>query len=445
MNLDQTMLARILTMMTLSFHIIFATLGVGMPLVISIAEFLGIRRGDDHYLQMAKRWSKGYTVTVAVGVVTGTCIGLQLSLLWPTFMKLGGDAIALPLFLETFAFFFEAIFLGIYLYSWNRFSNPWIHWALGIPVLVGSSLSAFFIMTVNAFMNAPQGFKLQDGKIVDVQPILAMFNPATPTKAGHMILSAWATTAFVLACLAAYRMLKGNKQEYVKKALRLTMVLSLVFSSGTALYGDLAGKYLAKHQPEKLAAAEWHFDTGTQASLVLGGVLNEQTHEISYGVKIPYLLSFLATGSPTGEVKGLNEVAKDLQPPLFVHYLFDAMAGIGSYMVLVPLLYFLWTRKRGREVPKGLMRLIVWGGPLAMLAIQLGWVFSEVGRQPWILVGYLKTGASATTSAHVGSMVILFGLLYVFLGVAASRVLLRMFRNNPIPADVDQGREPHVA
>jgi cytochrome d ubiquinol oxidase subunit I len=436
MELDNTMLARILTSLTLGFHIIFAALGVGFPVLISIAEWLGIRRKDPVYTLMARRWLKGFTVTVAVGVVTGTCIGLQLSLLWPSFMKIAGEAIALPLFLETFAFFFEAIFLGIYLYTWDRFRNPYIHWLFSLPVIIGSTASAFFIMTVNAFMNAPQGFTLANGTIVDIQPLVAMFNPATPSKAGHMILSSYATSAYVLAAIAAYRLLKGGGHEYYRKALTYTVSMALLFSVGTAVWGDFAGKYLAAYQPEKLAAAEWHFETMPQASLILGGVLDKETMTVKHGLEIPYALSILASGSPDAVVKGLDQIPRELWPPLFIHYLFDGMVVIGVYMTLIPVLYFLFRKWRKGEVPKWLLRAILWGAPLSMLAIELGWIFSEIGRQPWILVGYMKTAHAATTADNVGEMLVLFTLLYLFLGVVSTLVLKRMFKNNPVEAEL---------
>ncbi|TRY23939.1 cytochrome ubiquinol oxidase subunit I [Brevibacillus sp. LEMMJ03] len=435
MELDNTMLARILTSLTLGFHIIFAALGVGIPVMISIAEWLGIRRNDPMYTLMARRWVKGFTVTVAVGVVTGTCISLQLSLLWPSFMKIAGEAIALPLFLETFAFFFEAIFLGIYLYTWDRFANPYVHWFFSIPVVIGSTASAFFIMTVNAFMNAPQGFTLQNGAIVDIQPLVAMFNPATPTKAGHMILSSYAASAFVLAAIAAWKLLKGSRHEYYRKALTFTIGLALLFSFGTALWGDLAGKYLAEYQPAKLAAAEWHFETRPRAELVVGGVLDPETLEVKNALKLPYVLSILATGSPNGTVTGLDQIPRELWPPLFIHYLFDGMVAIGVYMLIVPLLYFAVRRWKKGEVPRLLLRAIVLGAPLAFLAIELGWIFSEIGRQPWILVGYMKTQHAATTADNVGQMLVLFGLLYAFLAVVCTLVLRRMFANKPVEAE----------
>lgn len=306
MEWDTLILSRLLTSLTLGFHIIFATLGVGVPVMISIAEFLGMKKKDPHYLLMARRWTRGFVITVAVGVVTGTCIGLQLSLLWPSFMKVAGHVISLPLFLETFAFFFEAIFLGIYLYTWDRF-KPMVHWLLTIPIILGSTASAFFITTVNAFMNTPQGFTLENGVITDIQPLAAMFNPATPSKTTHVIVSAYLTSAFILAAITAFSVLRRRGGEYQQKALKLTMAACLIFALGTAAAGDWSGKFLAEHQPEKLAAAEWHFETERQAPLILGGVLDPESLDVRYGLSLPYTLSILAHGDPNAEVTGLKE------------------------------------------------------------------------------------------------------------------------------------------
>ena len=228
-NEDALFYSRILTELTLSFHIIYATIGVGIPLMIMIAQWIGIKKNDEHYILLARRWTRGFVITVAVGVVTGTAIGLQLSLLWPNFMELAGNVIALPLFMETFAFFFEAIFLGIYLYTWDRFENQRKHLLLLIPVAIGASFSAVFITMVNAFMNAPQGFDVVNGQLINIHPLVAMFNPAMPTKVAHVVVTAYMTSAFVLASIAAFRLLKGSNHVYHKKALYLTMKLGLVF------------------------------------------------------------------------------------------------------------------------------------------------------------------------------------------------------------------------
>ncbi|MCD1258924.1 cytochrome ubiquinol oxidase subunit I [Paenibacillus athensensis] len=432
MHYDPVLYSRILTELTLAFHILFATVGVGIPVLIALAEWTGIRRKDPYYTMLARRWARGFVITVAVGVVTGTAIGLQLSLLWPSFMRIAGQAIALPLFMETFAFFFEAIFLGIYLYTWDRFRKPITHFLLAIPVIIGSSASAFFITTVNAFMNTPQGFKLENGSIVDIQPLVAMFNPATPTKVAHVLASSYMTSAFVLAAIAAFSLLKNRGSLYHRKALKLTMTAALVFSVATAAVGDLSGKFLAKYQPEKLAAAEWHFETAEQAPLVLGGYLTPD-HEIKYGLKIPYALSILAHGTPTSEVQGLNETPENERPPLYVHYIFDLMVSIGIFLTLLALAY-MWTQRRGSKsrYPRWLLRLIVWAGPLAMLGIECGWVYAEVGRQPWILRGYMKTIDGATTSMHVDTMLVLFCFLYLLLGFTVVKVLGKLFKNNEV-------------
>jgi cytochrome bd ubiquinol oxidase subunit I len=346
-------------------------------------------------------------------------------------MKIAGQVISLPLFMETFAFFFEAIFLGIYLYTWDRFKNKMYHWVLSIPIIIGSSASAFFITTVNAFMNTPQGFKLENGVITHIEPLVAMFNPATPTKVLHVLTSAYLTSACVLAAITAWAMLKGKRDEYYKKALKLTMTATFIFAVLTAVVGDLSAKFLANYQPEKLAAAEWHFETEKDADLILFGYLDEN-NEVKKAIRIPKALSFLAHGDVNAEVIGLNEFPKDEIPPLWVHYMFDLMVVIGFYTVFVSLLYIIFmTSKRWNEHNKWLLWAIVAGGPLSMLAIEFGWIFAEVGRQPWILRGYMKVSEGATTSEHVGLMFILFLVLYIVLAWICTSVLLRMFRKNP--------------
>jgi cytochrome bd ubiquinol oxidase subunit I len=433
---DPVLLSRILTYLTLGFHAIFATIGVGIPMMIAIAEWMGMKRNDPHYTLLARRWARGFVITVAIGVVTGTAIGLQLSLLWPNFMQAAGHTIGLPMFMETFAFFFEAIFLGIYLYTWDRFKSKMKHFLLVIPIVIGATASAFFITTVNAFMNVPQGFEIVDGIVTNVNPIEAMFNPATPTKISHVIIICYLTSAFVLATIAAVKILKGNKSVYHRKALHMTMVAAAVFAVGTAVIGDLSGKYLHEYQPEKLAAAEWHFETERGAPLILGGYLTED-NEVKYALELPYALSILSGFSPDTEVVGLNEFDDDVLPPLFIHYFFDAMVFIGMYLAFVSMLFvFLNWTKKWNAFNKPLLMMIAAGGPLSILAMESGWIFTEVGRQPWILNGIMRTSEGATSSEHVGLMLILFALLYTVLGVTCAGVLRKMFRSNPVEREM---------
>ena len=251
--------------------------------------------GDDHYTLLARRWARGYVITVAVGVVTGTAIGLQLSLLWPTFMRVAGKAIALPLFMETFAFCGGDLSWHLSLYV-GSVQNKWTHLLLLIPVAIGSSASAFFITSMNAFMNQPQGFELVDGVFTNVNPFVAMFNPATPTKVSHVLASAFTTSAAALASIAAFSLLRGAGTSILKSA-EAYRRFHLCFAVATVMIGDFSGKFLAKYQPEKLAAAEWHFETMTEAPLIYGGFLDEN-NEIKYALKIPYALSILAGTAP---------------------------------------------------------------------------------------------------------------------------------------------------
>lgn len=436
LNEDALFYSRVLTELTLSFHIIYATIGVGVPLMIMIAQWVGIKKNDEHYILLARRWTRGFVITVAVGVVTGTAIGLQLSLLWPNFMELAGNVIALPLFMETFAFFFEAIFLGIYLYTWDRFENQRKHLLLLIPVAIGASFSAVFITMVNAFMNAPQGFEIMNGELVNINPLVAMFNPAMPTKVAHVVVTAYMTAAFILASIAAFRLLRGSNHIYHKKALFLTMKLGLIFSIATAVIGDFSGKYLAEYQPEKLAAAEWHFETEENAPLILYGVLDDG--EVKYAFKIPSALSILAHGFPSSEVVGLDQFANDEIPPLYIHYMFDIMVTIGMWMVILSLVFWLGTRRGWTFIQTKWYRwLIVLGGPLSVIAIEAGWWLAEVGRQPWVLRGVMRTAEAATSSNQVDKMLILFAGLYLILGIGSIVVLSRMFRRNPVEREIE--------
>ncbi len=438
MAVDTVLWSRWLTGLTLSFHVIFATTGVGVPLMIAIAEFVGIRRKDPHYILMARRWTRGFVISVAVGVVTGTAISLQLALVWPRFMQLAGNVVALPLFMEVFAFFFEAIFLGIYLYTWDRFRNPYKHWLLTIPIVAGASMSAFFITTVNGFMNQPEGFAMEAGRFTAVDPVQAMLNAATDSKVFHVLASAYMTGALLLAGIAAVSILRQGATAYSKKALKLMMAVALAFSLLTTIAGDMSAKFLAEHQPEKLAAAEWHFKTESAADLILLGWLDTEQNVVG-AIHVPKALSFLAFGDFDAEVKGLEEFPLDERPPLLVHYLFDLMAGIGFAIMAVALLYFLFMfRRKSGEPGRWLLRLIAGCAPLAFLGIELGWFYAEVGRQPWMIRGYLRVEEAATSSPSVRTFFFLFLLLYIVLGILCVFVLRRLFRHNPAEAELEK-------
>lgn len=314
------------------------------------------------------------------------------------------------------------------------------HFLLLVPVAIGSSASAFFITTVNSFMNSPQGFDWVNGQMTNIQPLAAMFNPSMPTRVSHVLVTAYVTSAFLLAAIAAVSMLRGRSHVYYKKALRLTMTSALIFAVASAAIGDLSGKYLHEYQPEKLAAAEWHFETKDSAELILGGILTKD-NEVKFAIKIPFALSILAGGTPDTVVQGLNEVPEHERPPLrATHYFFDSMVFIGIFLTVVSLWYVVWQyrrRKTGKPISRLLLYAIVAGAPLAFLAIESGWMFAEVGRQPWVLWKIMTVEEGATTSEHVDTMLVLFTLLYLVLSVTAVKVLRSMFRNNPAEAELE--------
>ncbi|PWK11240.1 cytochrome ubiquinol oxidase subunit I [Tumebacillus permanentifrigoris] len=441
--------SRILTGTTLGFHIFFATLGVGIPVLISLAEALGIRKRDPEYLLLAKRWAKGFVILVAVGVVTGTTIGLQINLLWPNFMKLAGEVISLPFMLEGFAFFLEAIFLGIYLYTWGRFKNPWIHWSFSLPVIIGSSMSAALITTVNAFMNAPAGFKLVDGKITDIDPVAAILNPATPSKVFHVLSSAYFMTACALAALTAcYLLLRNRKLTYYKKALHLTMGVALIGGLLTAIAGDVSAKYMAAYNPEKLAAAEALFDTERGAPLLIGGLVDAENQTVTYKIELPNVLSFLSFGDFNAEVRGLNAFPKELQPPVVIHYMFQVMVASGVYGITISLLY-LFARWRRWQLTYS--KLLLWAifllGPFAIVGMELGWIFTEIGRKPWIIYGVMRLEDAVTSMTGIKTYFLSFLCLYFFIGLTTFFILARFFRRRPVEQDpyyleIHEGRDP---
>ncbi|QSO54167.1 cytochrome ubiquinol oxidase subunit I [Alicyclobacillus curvatus] len=441
--MDHIHLARALFGMSLGFHIIFATLGVGIPFMVTIAEISYALTGDSDYAVMAKRWTRGFTVLLAVGITTGTTVALQLSLLWPRFMQMVGQVLALPFVLEIFAFFVEALFMSIYVYAADRIPRGWRIVSV-LLVAIGAAASALLITDANAFMNSPQGFRIENGRAVDIHPWQAVFNPALPTSDWHVLMTAYMTVGFVTAAVAAYGLLKKShtdrERRHQYKALMLSLALGGFFGLVAAVSGDSAGKYLAKYQPEKLAVAEGLFQTQSHAPLVIGGWVSAQRQDVIGGIKVPDMLSWLATDRLDGVVKGLNDFPRDTWPPLFLHLLFDGMVGIGTLLIFFAI--FAWlvkTLRKRREFPfpKWMLVLTVLTGPLAVIAIELGWVYACIGRQPWIVYHVMRTADAVTSSPYVGWMFFLFILLYTILAIGSITVLTAYFRHHPLTSDID--------
>lgn len=354
-------------------------------------------------------------------------------------MQLAGNVIALPLFMEVFAFFIEAIFLGIYLYTWDRFKGKYTHWLLTLPVVIGAGMSAVFITTVNSFMNSPNGFSMVDGEFAAVNPLKAMLNPSSPTRIFHVLGGSYLTVAAILATIAAIALLRNKgAREYHKKALKMTVIAMFVFSVITALAGDVSAKYLAKHQTEKLAAAEWLFESEENADLLLFGWLNDE-NEVVGAIRVPGFLSFLAHGDFTSEVTGLEVTPEGERPPLVIHYLFDSMVSIGFFLLGISFIYIVLARfKRWNQHSRLMLWLIAISVPLAMLAVELGWVFAELGRQPWIVRGYMTVDEAATSSPYILHMFFLFLALYIVLGTLFTITLRKLFKDNPAELELEK-------
>jgi cytochrome bd ubiquinol oxidase subunit I len=433
--MDDLVIARSLFGTTMAFHIIFASLGVGIPLMILCAELLYQKTKNRDYAVMAKRWTKGIAVLLGVAIPSGTIAGVQLSLLWPGFMEVIGKVMALPFQIEIYAFFVEALFMSIYVYAADRIS-PAMRILSVTLVALGASASAILITNVHAFEGTPDGFRIENGQVVDVDPWAAFFNPSFFVTAGHVTVSAFMTGAFVLASISAYKMLREkNKRvlEFYRKALMLSLVVGGIFSILTALNGHEAAQLLHEYQPEKLAAAEGLFETQSHAPLAIGGFTDPDTQSVKWAIEIPWLLSFLAGNSFDTVVQGLNDFPKEWWPPLFIHTLFNAMVGIGSFLILLSLIGLVWSKVMKRPAfPRPLMWAIIASGPLSMLAIEFGWIFACTGRQPWVIYRMMKTEDAVTQSENLALLFILFAAIYIVLSIAVVLVLKYYFRRHPV-------------
>jgi cytochrome bd ubiquinol oxidase subunit I len=427
--MDDLLAARSQMAMSLAFHIIFAAIGIAMPLLMIVAEWKWRRSKDEVYLTLAKRWAKGTAILFAVGAVSGTVLSFELGLLWPTFMGYAGSIIGMPFSLEGFAFFTEAIFLGIYLYGWQRV-RPRAHLFAGAMVAVSGALSGIFVVIANAWMNAPTGFRLVDGKPVDIDPIAAMMNPAAFSQTLHMTLAAYAATGFAVAGIHAFMLARNRDSRFHRAALGIALVVGGVAAILQPLSGDSIAKSVARTQPVKLASFEGQFHTEQGAAFRIGGIPDETAGVTRYAIEIPYLLSFLAYGDPHAEVKGLNEFPADQRPPVaIVHISFQIMVGCGVAMMLVAL-WAAWRYLRGRRKQtwpdsKWFLRVLVIAAPLGFIAIESGWAVTEVGRQPWIIHGVMRTSEAVTPMPGLILPFITFTVLYFFLAAITVWLLFR--------------------
>jgi cytochrome d ubiquinol oxidase subunit I len=413
--------------LSLAFHIVFAAVGVALPLLLVVAELRWRRTRDTDYLDLTKRLAKGTGILFAVGAVSGTVLSFELGLLWPRFMGTFGEAIGLPFALEGFAFFTEAIFLGIYLYGRGRVSER-LHLFSAIAVAASGAASAFFVTLVNAFMNDPAGV-VEAPRALAFEPLRAMWSPSWPYQTVHVLLSSYEATAWAMVGVHALFLLRDPSRSLHRKALGIALPLACVAALVQPLSGDRSAKHIALAQPVKLAAAEALFRTTRDAPLHLGGWPDAKAGEVRGALSIPHGLSFLAHGDPHAMVIGLDQTAPADRPPLLAtHEAFDVMVGAGTALAGVAALAgaLALRRRRRRDDapwPRPLLVALVAASPLGFVALEAGWLVTEWGRQPWVVRGYLRTAEAVTTFPYKAAPFWLFTLVYLFLGAAVAYLL----------------------
>ncbi|TMM17145.1 MAG: cytochrome ubiquinol oxidase subunit I [Actinobacteria bacterium] len=417
-------------MQALSFavHIPLVCFGIAFPALVLFVEWLHRRSGDELYLVLAKRWSKVMLALFAVGVITGTILSFEMGLLWPNFTATFGSVFGLGFAIEGFSFFMEAIFIGIYVYGWEPLS-PRLHFASGIPVVIAGFTGSLMVISVNAWMNHPSGFRLHGGKVVDVDPLAALFgNSYLWHELVHMYVAAYIVTGFLVAGVYAIERLRGSWGRYQRTALAIPLTVAALAAPVQVLVGDWAARDVARSQPVKLAAIEGLAKTTRGASEhVLGWYTGGQVRD---GIAIPKLLSLLAFHNPNATVKGLDTVSPARRPPVnVVRVAFQLMVGIGTALALLGVAYLV-VRTRRRRLPQSVWfyRALAVAGPLSVVALISGWIVTEVGRQPWVVYRVMLTSHAVTGAGGIPVGHATLALVYAGLAAAVLWVLRRLAR-----------------
>src|SRR5690242_9200076 len=424
--------ARTQMALTLGFHIILASLGVAFPAMMLIANYRGLRKNDPVALTLAERWSKVAAVTFAVGAVTGTVLSFEFGLLWPEFTGRFGKVFGVLFAVEGIFFFLEAIFMAIYIFGWKRLSG-WAHFWTGVPVVISGLGGAFSVVAVNSWMNQPQGYTLgSNGNVTDVDPWKVIFNPAVPYEVPHMILAAYLVTGFLLASVYAVGMLRGRRDRHHRLGMLIPLTVASILVPIQFAVGDTAARSIADNQPIKFAGMECVQKTSTDVTEYIYGRCTSSG--VKGGIGIPGFDSFLVGWSTSTQVTGLDSVPSDDRPPAntVLHWAFDTMVGICSALIALGLWFGIaWWRKR--DIPKTpwFLRAVAVSGLATIVALECGWIVTEVGRQPWVIYNVMRTkdpvtdpsGASLTLAAGVRR--------YSLLGIATVPVIRAMSRRWP--------------
>ena len=446
---DNLLAARNLMAFTLGFHIILACVGVALPLVMLTAEYRGRKHNDPDALDLARKWSKAAAVLFAVGAVTGTVLSFELGLLWPRFMEQWGDVFGTGFAIEGIFFFTEAIFIAIYIYGWKRLDG-WKHFWTGVPIVIAGIGGAFSVVAVNSWMNQPQGFtQAADGTITDVEPLTALFNPAVVYEFPHMLLAAYMVCGFGLASVYAISWLRGKRDRRTRVAFIIPFAIAAIATPIQLFVGDVAARGVADHQPAKFAGFECIEETGPNQTEWIGGICTDDG--VKYGIGIPGLDSFLVGFSTDTVVTGLNDIPDDEEPPAktLLHLSFDVMVGIGTALMLLAL-WFGWSMWRRKKLPesKWFWRGAAAAGVGSVIAMEAGWIVTEVGRQPWIVQGLMRTEDAVTQAEGIwfvfGGTVLLYGTLG-FITFKALKIVARQKDDFAVPygpRDSTLGPEP---
>ena len=425
--------------LSLGFHIIYSCIGMVMPVFMAVSHYKWIKTGDSVYKNVTQGWSKGVAIFFATGAVSGTMLSFELGLLWPKFMAHAGPIFGMPFSLEGVAFFIEAIALGFFLYGWGRL-NKWFHWATGIVVGFSGVVSGILVVSANSWMNNPAGFDYVNGQYLNVDPIKAMFNNAWFSQALHMSIAAFAATGFAVAGVHALMILRKRNITFHTEAFKIAAIFAVAAAILQPLSGDLSAKFVAKTQPAKLAAMEALFKTQRHAPLLIGGIPDVQNKTVQHGIELPGMLSFMIYEDADKEVKGLDAIPVENQPPVAItHYAFQIMVGLGSALFLLAVMYIIaLVKKRSWLGTTWILKLFVAAIPAGFIAIEAGWVVTEVGRQPWIINGYLRTADAVTPMPGIAWSFYLFTAVYITLSIAVIFLLYRQIKMVPVVYDVHE-------
>lgn len=427
--MDTLEAARLQMASSMIFHIVFAAIGMVMPFFMMVSHYKWIKTKDEVYLHLTKTWQKGVAIFFVIGAVSGTMLSFELGLLWPEFMLHAGPIIGMPFSLEGTAFFVEAIALGFYLYGWKKIKNQWFHWFTGVIIGVSGVLSGILVVAANGWMNAPSGFEMIEGVYSNIDPIEALFNKAWFSQALHMVLAAFTSVGFAVAGLHAYQYIKKGKLDLHKRAFRIAIVFGAIAAILQPVSGDISAKDVAARQPEKLAAMEALYETEKGAPLLIGGIVDEESGQVSFALEIPKALSFLAFGDFDAEVKGLNEFPEENHPPVaLTHYSFQMMVGLGTMLMMLGVLYLISLKVKSLQEKKWFWWLFVFSTPLGFLALEAGWMVTELGRQPWIIYKVMRTADAVTPIEGIQYSLVMFISIYVLLTFSAYWLMNRQIK-----------------